>query len=492
MTQQPLLTNFSSTIFATAKRKTQAAIRAFKDKLRADSLSGYALLFEPVLASSFLESIDKTPRSRVYGFLPTFWAWLGQILEQNAPCTKAVGMIQAWNIAHDLVPPSSNTTSYCNARQRLPESFLTAIADKTLEPLNSRIIERDRWRGHTLKAIDGSSLQLLDTPENQEAYPQPVGQKEGCGFPVMGIVGVVNLSHGGWEGFETFAGRKHDSRVAPKLLKHVEKDDIMLGDRAFCTYQYIAQLREKGAHAVMRLHQARHRKLDWRKGKKISPVERLVTWAKPTRQPKGSELTAEEWEALPDEMTLRYIKLGYENRAGEKSMLVVVTDLLDPVKYPVEEVADLYLCRWEIEVKLRDLKTTLRMEKLRVKSPELARKSLLMLQIAYNLTRALMQEAAHHGLRLIGQISFKGTIDLLTSMADGYRTLAGKPIKLRQRHRIMIETISSKILEIRPYRREPRAVKQRPKSYPYLTKPRHIFQEKDTRTNAYRKKSKAA
>ena len=107
----------------------------------------------------------------------------------------------------------------------------------------------------------------MDTPENQVSYPQHSSQKEGCGFPIMGIVGVVNLSHGGVEGFETCGFRKHDARVAPRLLKHIDEGDIDEGD----------------------------------------------------------------------------ITLGYENRAGEKAALVVVTDLLDPTKYPAEEVADLYM-----------------------------------------------------------------------------------------------------------------------------------------------------
>lgn len=203
----------------------------------------------------------------------------------------------------------------------------------------------------------------------------------------------------------------------------------------------------------MRLHQSRHRKLDWRKGKKVSPIERLVTWAKSKNPPAGSDLNQEEWDQLPNEMTFRYIKLGYENRCGEKHMLVVVTDLLDAEAHPAGEVADLYLRRWEIEVKLRDL----------------------------------MQEGAHHGVRDILEVSFKQTIDLVVSMSENYRPLAGKPRKLRERHKILIEEVSHRVLKIRPYRLEPRAIKRRPKSYPLLTAPRRLFVEKDTRTNAYKK-----
>ena len=103
---------------------------------------------------------------------------------------------------------------------------------------------------------------------------------------------------------------------------------------------------------------------------------------------------------------------------------------MDPETHPAEEVADLYLWRWEIEVKLRDPKTTLRMEMLRVKRFEMAERTLLMMQISYNLIRALMQEGANHGVREILEISFKQTIDLVVSMSESYRPLAGKPRKL--------------------------------------------------------------
>ena len=86
-------------------------------------------------------------------------------------------------------------------------------------------------------------------------------------------------------------------------------------------------------------------------------------------------------------MTLRHLKMGYENRSSEKQILVVVTDLLDSLKYPEEELIDLYSERWEIEVKLRDMKTTLGLDFFRVQSPEMAHKTLQMMIIAYILPR---------------------------------------------------------------------------------------------------------
>ena len=443
-------------------------------------------MFSNVLPPEFLSEIDPTKRQRLYGHLPVFWAWIGQILETNASCTKAVSMVQAWCRALGLPVPSSDSSPYCQGRMRLHDGFLRQVDTRIRSVLEGRITSRDRWRGHPLKAIDGTTVTLMDTPDNQLAYPQPCRQKEGCGFPVMGIVGMVNLSHGGVEGFETCGFRKHDARVAPQLLKHVEEEDIILGDRAFCSFEFIVRIvTERKGHVVMRLHQARHRKLDWRRGKRVSPIERLVTWKRPTRPP-GSNLTQEEWDKLPEQITLRYIKIGYENRAGEKAALVVVTDLLDPKTHPAEEVADLYMKRWQIEVKFRDLKTTLKMEHFAVRTPEMAHKTLRMMIIAYNLLRSVMQEAAEQVDRQVSALSMKGVLDALNSSHESFRSVATRPLKRADLYVRLIKDCSGYLLDIRPFRREPRAMKRRPKSYQLLTAPRHIFQEIQHRST-YRK-----
>ena len=450
MTKQPVLTGFSHAIFATAKRRAQAAIRALRKSLINDSLSGYALIFESVLPAAFLSKIDPTNRDRHFGHLPIFWAWLGQILEGNASCTKGLSMIQSWCRILRLPVPASDTSGYCRARTRTKDSFL----------------------------------------ENQLAYPQHSNSKEGCGFPIMGIVGMVNLSHGKVEGFQTCGFQKHDARIAPNLLKYIDEGDLVLGDRAFCSYEFISRITtERKGHAVMRLHQARHRKLDWRKGKKISPIERLVTWKKPTKKPDTSQLTDQQWEDLPNEMTLRYIKLGYENRAGEKAALVVVTDLLDPQAYPAEEVADLYMERWQIEVKFRDLKTTLGMDRFAVKTPAMARKTLKMMVIAYNLLRVTMQEAAQKAGKKVHEMSVRATQYSLTSSHETFRGVTGKPLLKKRLYDQLLDTCAEHQLEIRPFRQEPRAIKRRPKNYQLLTAHRRVFKEVQHRATCYRKKS---
>ena len=183
VTKQPLHTGFPPTVFASAKRRLQAALRGACALIRSRSLAGYAVLFEDVLPGAFLQGIDPTCRQRSFGHLPVFWAWLAQILEANASCQKAVGLLQSWCRACALPVPSSSTASYCRARQRLGEDFLQGVHQRILTHLRGRGHERDQWKGFTLKAIDGSSVQLMDTDENQSAEPplSPGFRWGGCG-----------------------------------------------------------------------------------------------------------------------------------------------------------------------------------------------------------------------------------------------------------------------------------------------------------------------
>lgn len=485
MQNQPYLHDFPLTLFATAKRKMQAAMRRTRAIVLRRSLSGYSVLFSEILPGNFLESIDPTKRQRSYGHLPVFWAWLAQILEANASCSKAVSLIQHWSRTNKLTIPASNTSSYCQARKRLKLSFLKNIHRRISKKLNDSIQPLDQWQGYNLKAMDGSSIQLMDTQQNQNRYPQPCGQKPGCGFPTMGIVGLLNLSHGGWEHLQTCPHTDHDSKAAAKLTQHLEQGDLLLADRAFCSYELIACSLTQGAEILMRLHQAREKALDWKKAKPISPHERLVTWKRPS-QPAGSKLSPDEWQQLPKTLTLRLIRFGYENRQGNKARMVLVTSLTNYKNHPWQQVATLYHQRWDIELKLRDLKTTLRLEKLDVKSPKMAHKTLWMSVIAYNLVRYLMQQAAAQNAQPIWSISFKGVLDLINTSHENFRHYAATPRQKITALKQFIKICATKIINLRPYRKEPRAVKRRPKNYHLLTKPRNQFTEPPHR-NRYSK-----
>ena len=472
--KQPFLTDLPTHLIASDVRRFQAQMQRVADEIAERSLSGYSVLFEDILPGDFLDSIDPTSRQRSFGQVKVFWAWLAQVLDKNASCQKALGLIQSWCQASKLPIPSSDTSSYCKARGRVDIEFLQAIHERICASLASRTRPSDLWQGFTLKAIDGSSVQLMDTAENQAEYPQPSEQKPGCGFPTMGIVGLLNISNGAWEHFHACKFTQHDSKSAVALLPHLGSNDLLLADRAFCTYELIARIRARGAHVLMRLHQAREAALDWRRGEALSPNERLVTWTRPDGR-RSTTLTQEEWDELPESITLRIIKVPYRRRDGVLSELIVVTSLTDAATYPAHEVAALYARRWDIELRLRDLKTTLRMERFEVKTPEMARKMLHVCMISINLVRSIMQRAAALDGIPTSCLSFKGVLDLVVASHEGFRIYAGHPRNRHDALAVLIDTCAGKLINQRQGRREPRAVKRRPKNFQMLTTHRSVF-----------------
>jgi IS4 transposase len=196
------------------------------------------------------------------------------------------------------------------------------------------------------------------------------------------------------------------------LCSHFGQDDLLIADRAYGSYELIALLLGRGTQSVMRLHQKREGKIDWRQGKKIDANSRLITWTKPPR-PGKCGITQEEWAALPETMRLRLVRAKGKDRAGKIRSIYIVTTLTSAEKYPTEEIALLYAERWKIEVKFRDIKTTMGLELLRVKSPEMARKSMRMACVCYNLVKALQMEALVGQPYVMDEIGFKGTLDVI-------------------------------------------------------------------------------
>ena len=152
-----------------------------------------------------------------------------------------------------------------------------------------------------------------------------------------------------------------------------------------------------------------------------------------------------------------------------------MTTLLDPVQYPADEVASLYVHRWEIELRFRDIKTTMGMEMLRTKSPQMALKEIMMHMIAYNAVRLLMLKAAaayHCSHRRIG---FKAVLQVLEACRSAFEKVLGKPQLLSREKDNLLERIAERAEPERPGRNEPRKKKRRPKGYGWLQRPRHAY-----------------
>jgi hypothetical protein len=448
--------------------------------LRRLPLSQLQLLLEPLLPFHLLCPSDEGPhsRQRSFCFSRTFLGFLWQVLNPGASCRQALRQIQASAQVQGIASSFSDDTSpYCQARQRLPLERLEQIFRHTVHLAEQRLPTESLWHGHRVKIVDGTGLSMPDTPANQAVYPQESQQKPGCGFPLLRMVSIACLASGAVADFVVYSQRSHDLQLFDQLRPDLRRDDLLVGDRGLCSYAQLSLLQAAGVQALFRLHQGRPgngRRSRLKPIKKLGKGDWLVQWKRTATKPKY--MSQEDYQRLPETLTVRIIKVKVTAPGMRTRSLVLVTTLLDPSIYPAAEIAELYLQRWRVELTFRDLKTVMQMEVLRCKSPKMVHKEILLHFIAHNLVRLLMQEAALVWSVPLQRISFKGALDTFRE----YLSAAGSRCQrhhLRRLYSQLLAAIAAGQVPSRPGRREPRAVKRRPKNHQWLTAPRHRFKE---------------
>jgi hypothetical protein len=407
-------------------------------------------------------------RERLFTPLVTLSAFLGQILDPDHSCRQAVARVLAWLVGCGRKACSAETGAYCRARQRLPESVLARLTRDTGQQLTAKHRRRWHWHGHAVKVLDGSTITAPDTHANQKAYPQH-GQKAGLGFPLIRIVVLFSLAVGTVldAAYGPYRGKQTAETALWRALRHnLEPDDILLADRYHGSFWEVAAALERGSHVVLRVHQ--RRRVDFRRGRRLGRDDHLVTWTKYPICPEWMDRAT--YEALPETLTLREIRIRVPKGRGRTREIVVVTTLLDPGRYAKAEIAALYRRRWQAELDLRSLKQTLQMDCLRCKTPAMLHKELWAHFLVYNLLRTTQAQAAEkHGCQP-WHISFKGTLQTLTAFAE---VLAQTPAQRCQEvYDQVLAAIVTHQVGNRPDRIEPRAVKRRGHKYPWLTEPR--------------------
>ena len=354
-------------------------------------------------------------RQRLWTLRLTLECSLWQVLKPNTACREFVRQVQSLcGLAGRAVPDDSDS-AYVQARAHLPKERLTAGLHATAQAADQRAGTGGRLQGRPVQVVDGSSVQLADTAANQCAYPQPSTQKAGCGFPVLRFLALMSLGSGAIKDVALGNLHDHDLRLLRQLWDRLAKGDILLGDRAFGEYTTLAALPLRGVDVVARLHGAR--KVDFRKAtKRLGKNDGLFTWHKPAQR--SALLSEEEWAQLPAELTVRIVRFPARLRGRGRRQVTLVTTLLDAGAYPAEELAALYQRRWGMELRLRDLKSTMGMGELRCKSPAMAEKELLAYLLAHNLVRCVMATTAGRYGTALERVSFKGAVDALRQYSE--------------------------------------------------------------------------
>ena len=424
------------------------------------------LLPESVIKQALTE-LKIRYHQRLFDPIVTLWAFLSQVLDADKSCHNAVSKVIAYLAGQRVEIPSTDTSAYCQARSRLAEKLLEKLFSQSGQSLEEKVRTEDLWCGRNVLVIDGSTVSMPDTVENQKEYPQPNTQKAGCGFPIAKIGVIFSLATGAAVALCIDVLNTHDIKLARKLYQFLKPLDILLGDRAFCAYADLVAIKKLDCDVVFRKHQSRTTSM--RKGKIVGDCDKLVTWNKPKTCPKG--LSKDEFWLLPQTIIVREIYYYIVIPGFRTDRVSLITTLLDTTTYSSLAIVKLYGQRWNVELDLRHLKTSLGMDVLRCKTPSMVRKEIYVYLLAYNLLRSLMWSAATtYGTPPL-RLSLQGTRHHLNNFIP--QLLAVTNAKGERIYRTLLKVIAHKAVLERPGRSEPRVLKRRSKAYPLMTKSRH-------------------
>lgn len=402
-------------------------------------------------------------RNTCYAPMPTLRMFMGQAVEADKSCKNAV----ARESAATGKARCQNTGPYCRARGRLPLTLIRRMVLESGECLRTRQPYGWRWHGMEVKLVDGTTLSMPDTPENQARFPQSRQQKPGLGFPVARLVALLSLSCGavlGWATGPCKGKSSGETSMLQGLLSHFKAGDLFMGDRYYAGYFMLAMLLMQCGQVVVRQHQLR--KTDFRRGKQLGKRDHIVDWPRPSR-PKWMDKNT--YATMPEQLTLREIRVG---------KWILVTSLLDAREFPRQEIAALYPQRWQIELDLRSIKSVMKMDILRCLTPVMVEKEIAIHLLAYNLIRAAMAQAAvEQGLQP-RQISFKATMQLLRAHSNTLCSTNEQGSPADYVYDQILCMIADNRLPHRPGRVEPRVRKRRQSNYPLMTKPRNLMKKK--------------
>ncbi len=440
-------------------RNARNALHQRQTRIGGQAKAAQTVEFFNVLTSPELlqttEALLPEHRERLYPPTVALSMFMRQTLEADGSCQKAVNGWAAQRAADGLSPCSVRTGGYCRARQRLPLEMVSTLTCETGRLLSQKALAPWLWRGRSVKLVDGTGISMPDTPENQERYPQPSTQAPGVGFPLARLVMVICLA----------TGAALDAAIGPHsgkgsgelglvrgLLDRFSPGDVMLADALYCNYWLIATLMARGVDLLFEQNGARI--TDFRRGQSLGTREHLVHWPKPAARPEW--MTPEQYADFPDQITVREVKVAHQ---------VLVTTLLDHRKVRKDDLSALYARRWNVELDLRNLKTTTGMDVLGCQTPQMNEKQLWVHLLAYNVIRLLMAQAASNAGIDPRVLSFKHTVQLWTEWIS-------RGLSATQDCGRLFTLIAQRRVGNRPGRIEPRMRKRRPKPYPWLKVPR--------------------
>lgn len=460
-----------------AKRRTGSyqQRRARKWVEGSDAYAFFNVLTSPALLDE-VESVLPAHRERLFPPTETLSMFLAQALNADRSCQRVVNDAAVKRLTGGLSVCSTHTGGYCRARQRLPLEMIAALSRHTASLMARHTPASWGWQGRPVRLVDGTTVTMADTPDNQAAYPQPRSQKPGLGFPLCRLVGILCLGSGALlnAAVGPYRGKGGDEQsLLRTMLDTLKPGDILLGDAYYATYFLLCHLQAHGIDGVFEQQGARRRRTDFRCGQRLGTRDHLLVWPKPKIRPEW--MTQANYEQAPESLAVR------ELRVGGKTL---VTTLLCPRQTPPAALRAFYRQRWHVELDLRNIKTTLGLSTLTCLTPSMVLKEIWVYLLAYNLIRLMMAQAATLADCLPRQLSFKHTVQIWIAWRHHGNGVADGDTVC-----VLLLLIAQQHVGDRPGRIEPRAIKRRPKPFPLLTQPRAKAREL-VRKNGHPKKLK--
>jgi hypothetical protein len=286
-----------------------------------------------------------------------------------------------------LLDPSASVrvagkSGISQARSRLGAEPIKALYQAVVAPIAQTRTKGAWFRQWRLMSLDGSTLDVADTVENDKAFGRPGASRGSSAFPKIRFVALLEngthvLCNARMADYAT-----DEITLAKDVVPGLRKGMLCLADRFFPGYELWRVAVKTGADLLWRVRQNARLEVDQRlsDGSYLSRIYASTTDRRKRR----------------NAMVVRVIEYRLKDVPGAEPIYRLITTILDPAAAPAKELAALYHERWEIETALDELKTHLRGAQivLRSKTPELVEQEFYGLLMAHFAIRGLMHEAA--------------------------------------------------------------------------------------------------
>ena len=332
-------------------------------------------VLEPELIQSCLDSQGvATLRRRKLPMDAMIWAVIGMALFRGESVRSLINKL-------DIVLPQEidyvARSAVTQARKRLGSEVIREVFSRSANTWHARA-EHPHWCGLNLYGVDGVVWRTPDSVQNQAAFARTVNASGEAAYPQIRMVCLMELSSHLLVNSAFDSVAENEMNLASQLIPSIPNHSLTLFDRGFYSLGLL--------HAWQQAQPDSHWLLPLKKGTQYEVVRTLGKhdqWVKLTTTPQ----VRKKWPQLPDTLEARLLTKTVKGKS-----VAILTSLTDPMRYPSEDIVDLYAHRWEIELGYREMKQHLLESRFTLRSqlPELVTQELWGVLLAYNLIRYKM------------------------------------------------------------------------------------------------------